>query len=71
MTSSVLMTDSPPSPTPDPTPQPKIVAAGVSGALTTLVLYGLSTVGVTVPPEVAAAITALLAVAAGYLTPNR
>lgn len=51
-------------------PQPKVVAAGVSGALTTLVLYVLSLNGITVPGEVAAAITALLAVLTGYFTPS-
>ena len=52
-------------------PQPKVVAAGISGALTTVVLYGLSLAGVTMPGEVAAALTTLLAVGVGYLTPNR
>jgi hypothetical protein len=49
---------------------PKVVASGAAGALTVLVVYLLSLVGVDVPTEVAAAITVIIAFVAGYLRPQ-
>ena len=46
---------------------PKVAASGIAGALTVLAVYLLSIAGVEVPTEVAAAITVILAFAAGYL----
>lgn len=48
-------------------PRPKVAAAGIAGALTTLVLWVLALYGLSVPPEVAAAIAAVLSFAAGWL----
>lgn len=49
------------------TPQPKVAAAGVAGAVTTVIVFIAAQLGLEVPSEVAAAVTALLAFAAGYL----
>lgn len=46
---------------------PKIAASGIAGALTVVIVYVLSLVGVNVPTEVAAALTVIIAFAAGYL----
>lgn len=46
---------------------PKVAASGIAGALSVLVVYALSLAGVDVPTEVAAAITVIIAFAAGYL----
>jgi putative flippase GtrA len=52
-------------------PRPKVAAAGIAGAITTIVIWILnSLLGVEVPPEVAAAITTVLAFLAGYFTPQ-
>ncbi len=48
-------------------PQPKIAAAGFAGAVSTLIVWALSTRGVTVPGEVGAAIGTIVSFAAGYL----
>lgn len=55
----------------DPTPQPKVIAAGLGGAVTTLVLFILSNYGIEAPPEVAAALATIIAVTFGYITSNR
>lgn len=50
------------------TPVPKVVAVGLGGAVATLLVWLASAlIGVDVPAEVAAALTALLAFAFGYL----
>lgn len=51
-------------------PQPKVLAAGVAGALTTILVYILGTQGVTIPADVAAAGTTVIAFVAGYFTSN-
>ena len=48
-------------------PIPKVAAAGAAGALTTVLVFVAEQRGVDIPPEVAAALTALIAFAAGYL----
>ena len=47
---------------------PKVAAGGLSAALSLIILWGVS-FGVTVPPEVAAAFTAVLAFVGGWLAP--
>jgi hypothetical protein len=49
---------------------PKVRAAALAGSCTVLLVYGLSLIGVTLPPEVSSAITVVLAAAAGYLQPT-
>lgn len=46
---------------------PKVAASGIAGALTVVLVYVLSLVGVDVPTEVAAAVTVIIAFVAGYL----
>lgn len=48
-------------------PQPKIQAAGVAGSLAVVIVYLCGMLGVEMTAEVAAAVTTLLAFAAGYL----
>jgi len=48
-------------------PVPKITAAALGGAAASLAVWGLDSAGVEAPPAVAAALTALLAFAAGYI----
>jgi hypothetical protein len=48
----------------------KVNAAGLSGAVTTLVLWLVELTGVTVPTVVAAAITTVVAAGVGYLVPS-
>ncbi|HVJ27613.1 MAG TPA: hypothetical protein VM493_08710 [Vicinamibacterales bacterium] len=47
--------------------QPKVQAAGAAGAVTVLVVFIAGQLGLEIGPEVASAITTLVAVAAGYL----
>lgn len=51
----------------DYTPNLKIQAAGVSGAASIVIIWVLAQLGVEMPPEVAAAVTTILSVGAGYL----
>lgn len=46
---------------------PKVKAAGGAGAAAVVLVWVLDQVGVSMPPEVAAAVTTLLATGAGYL----
>lgn len=48
---------------------PKIAAAGAAGAATTMIVFVAHELGLDVPPEVGAALTALIAMLAGYLKP--
>lgn len=48
-------------------PKPKVVAGGVAGSLTILLVWGAGLAGVDVPPEVASAFTVLVSFFAGYL----
>lgn len=48
-------------------PSSKIQAAGAAGAVTTVLVWAASLAGVAVPPEVAAAVTTLIATGAGWL----
>jgi putative flippase GtrA len=53
-------------------PRPKVAAAGIAGAATTILIWILnSLLGVEVPPEVAAALATILAFLAGYFTPQQ
>ena len=49
-------------------PVPKVTAAGLGGAVATLVLFVANLCGVEVPPGVSAAIATVVAFGAGYLT---
>lgn len=49
---------------------PKIASAGIAGAITVVLLWILSMIGVEVPVEVASAVTVIIAFAAGYLRPQ-
>ncbi|RJQ79985.1 hypothetical protein D5S17_09450 [Pseudonocardiaceae bacterium YIM PH 21723] len=53
------------------TPTRKISASAIAGALTVLLVWALSGLDITVPAEVAAAITLLISFAVGYLVPER
>lgn len=46
---------------------PKVKAGGAAGALSIVLVWALGEAGVSVPPEVASALTVLLSSAAGYL----
>jgi|694.fasta_scaffold136609_5 hypothetical protein len=48
-------------------PVPKVAAAGIGGAVATLIVYLASVAGVEVPGDVGAAIATVVAFAAGYL----
>lgn len=50
-------------------PVPKVAAAGIGGAVATLIVYGAGLAGVEVPGDVGAAIATVVAFAAGYLKP--
>jgi putative flippase GtrA len=54
------------------TPQPKVIAGGIAGAITVVLLWVLGTyAGITVPQEVAASLTTIIGFAAAYLTSNQ
>ena len=46
---------------------PKVKAAGAAGAASIVLVWALGLAGVTLPPEVASALTTLLAAGAGWL----
>jgi hypothetical protein len=48
-------------------PQPKVVAGGIAGAVSILVIYAANLLGIDVPPEVASSFTVLVSFAAGYI----
>lgn len=48
-------------------PQPKVVAGGIAGALTIIVVWVAGLLGLDVPAEVASAFTVLVSFAAGYV----
>lgn len=48
-------------------PQPKVVAATAAGAATIVLVWIAGLLGLAVPPEVASAVTVLLAAGAAYL----
>jgi len=50
-------------------PVRKVNAAGLAGALMTVIAWMLSRRGISMPPDVAAALTTVLSFVAGYLTP--
>jgi hypothetical protein len=49
---------------------PKIAAAGAAGAVSVILVWVAELAGLAVPPEVASALTALLAFGAGYIRPG-
>ena len=50
-------------------PVPKVAAAGIGGAVATIVVYIAAQVGVEIPGDVGAAIATVVAFAAAYLKP--
>lgn len=52
-------------------PTPKVVATGVTGAAAIILVAVANKLGLDLPPEVAAAIVAVAAFAAGYLKRDR
>jgi hypothetical protein len=48
-------------------PTNKVAAAGIGGSLSIILIYLVGLTGVQLPPEVASAITALVAFLSGYL----
>lgn len=54
-----------------PNLHPKVASASVAGSVTTLLVVGLTALGVNVPPEVASAAVTVLTFAAGYLAPPK
>ena len=50
-------------------PVPKVAAAGIGGAVATLIVYVAGLAGVEVPGDVGAAIATVVAFAAAYLKP--
>lgn len=59
-----------PKPTTPKRPEAKVLAAGVSGAATTLIIFIAGLFGLEVPAEVAAAAVTVVAAVAGYLAPH-
>lgn len=53
---------------PTATPTNKVAAAGIAGAVTTILLFIASSLGWDVPAEVGAAIATVISFLAGYLT---
>lgn len=53
-------------------PEPKVAAAGIAGAITVLVVFAVNLIwpDLEIPNEVAAAFTAIVAFAAGYIKKN-
>jgi len=49
------------------TPQPKVVAGGIAGAVTIVLVWAAGMAGVDVPAEVASAFTVLVSFAAGFI----
>ena len=49
------------------TPQPKVVAGGIAGAATIVLVWAAGMAGVDVPAEVASAFTVLVSFAAGFI----
>ena len=47
---------------------PKVRAGGVAGAITVVLVWAASQVGVEIPAEVASALTTLISFGGGYLT---
>lgn len=52
-------------------PTYKMMSVGVSGALTVIVVYVLSLVGVQLPEAVSAALTIMISFIAGYVTKEK
>lgn len=52
-------------------PTNKMSAVGISGALTVIVVYLLSLVGINLPDGVSAALTIVISFTVGYLIPEK
>ena len=51
-------------------PEKKVTAATLTGAIATIAVWVLHLAKVDIPPEVAAAITTVVAAVAGYMAPH-
>lgn len=49
---------------------PKVMTSSLAGAVTVLLVWGLSFAKIQIPPEVASAITALISLIVGYMVPS-
>lgn len=49
---------------------PKVAAGSLGSLVSTILLWGLSELGVNPPPDVAAAITGLIVLVSGYIAPR-
>jgi len=56
---------------PSKVPHVKVAAAGIGGAVSTVVIAIIEAAGGNVSPDLAAAIATIVAFGAGYLTPPR
>lgn len=56
---------------PTAAPTNKMVAVGVAGALTVVLVYALGEFGYNIPVEVASAVTVLISFVSGYIVPNK
>ena len=56
---------------PTPTPTRKVGAAGIAGAIVTLIVAGAQAFGVEIGPELAGALVVAISTAAGYLIRER
>ena len=65
------MNEATPTTTRSKVPHIKVAAAGVGGAVTTIVVSIIEAAGGDVSPDLAAAIATIVAFGAGYLTPPR
>jgi hypothetical protein len=63
--------DQQPTNQPSMAPTTKVAAGGVAGALTVLVVWILGLLHVTVPPEVASALTVVISFATSYIVRER
>jgi uncharacterized protein (DUF697 family) len=55
----------------DAKPTPKVAATGIAGIAATVLVIIADALGLNLPPEVAAAVVAAIAFAAGYLKKGR
>ena len=59
--------DTPASPVPDP----KVIAGGLAGSVTVIVVFALTQAGIEIPAEVASALTVLITTLFGYVTSRK
>lgn len=52
-------------------PNTKVAAGGLAGSLSVLIVWGLSSLGIEVPPEASAALATVVAFGVSYLVPEK